>query len=144
VLIDEHIEVPRWSQAYFDYRLPRLHASFDGDGCGWSVCADLDGADRLVAIAVLDGRWLGPDLDTLDLTFIHVTRELRGAGVGGELFDRTVALARERGAKRMYVSASDSRATVDFYTRRGLRLADPPDPGLLTLEPTDIHLALEL
>ena len=140
MLIDDHIDVPRWTQAYYDYRLPRLHTSFDADGCGWSIFE----ADRLVAIAVLDGRWLGPDLDTLDLTFIHVTRELRGAGVGGELFDRTVALARERGAKRMYVSASDSRATVDFYTRRGLRLANPPDPALLALEPSDIHLVLEL
>ena len=97
-----------------------------------------------MAIAVLDGRWMGADLDTVDLTFIHVSRELRGSGVGGELFDRTVARARERGAKRVYVSSSDSRNTVDFYTRRGLRLAEPPDPGLLALEPADIHLVLEL
>ena len=100
--------------------------------------------DRLVAITVLDGRWMSPDLDTLDLTFIHVTRELRGSGVGRELFDRSVALARDRGAKRMYVSASNSRATVDFYLRRGMRLADPPDPRLHAIGPTDIHLVLEL
>ena len=140
VLIEDHIEVPRWSQAYYDARLPRLLASLDHDGAGWSVFE----AERLVAIAVLDGRWMRAHRDTLDLTFIHVTRELRGTGIGGQLFDRSVALARERGAKRMYVSASDSRATVDFYRRRGLGVADPPDPALLALEPTDIHLELEL
>ena len=140
VLLDERIEVPRWGQAYYVARLPRLYTSFDHDGGGWSVFDD----DRLVAIAVLDGRWMGADLDTLDLTFIHVSRELRGSGVGGELFDRTATLARERGAKRLYVSSSDSRATVDFYTRRGLRLADPPDAALSALEPTDVQLVLDL
>ena len=156
VLLDHHEEIPRWSQAYYDARLPRLYASFDHDGCGWSVLErdpsseddpDLDGggdADRLVAISVLDGRWMGAGLDMLDLTFIHVTRELRGSGIGGPLFDRTATLARERGAARMYVSASSSRSTVDFYLRRGMRLAQPPDPALAALEPADIHLELEL
>lgn len=121
-------------------RLPRLYASFDHEGCGWSVFAD----DRLAAISVIDGRWIGADLEMLDLTFIHVTRELRGTGVGGKLFDRSVELARARGAKRMYISASDSRATVDFYLRRGMRLAAPPDPRLHEIGPTDIHLELDL
>ena len=121
-------------------RTPRLHASFDAEGCGWSAFD----ADRLVAITVIDGRWLGVNRDTLDLTFIHVTRDLRGSGVGSDLFDRSIALARDRGAKRLYISSSDSRATVDFYTRRGLRLADPPDRALFDLEPTDIHLELVL
>jgi hypothetical protein len=44
----------------------------------------------------------------------------------------------------MYVSASSSRSTVDFYLRRGMRLAQPPDPALAALEPADIHLELEL
>jgi GNAT superfamily N-acetyltransferase len=93
---------------------------------------------------VLDGRWIGAHRAMLDLTFIHVTRELRGSGLGGELFDRSVALARERGAERMYISASDSRATVDFYLRRGMRLASPPDPRLHEIGPRDIHLELVL
>lgn len=87
---------------------------------------------------------MGADRAMLDLTFIHVTRELRGTGVGGELFDRSVALARERSAKRMYISASDSRATVDFYLRRGMYLASPPDPRLHEIGPHDIHLELGL
>jgi GNAT superfamily N-acetyltransferase len=179
VLLDHHEEIPRWTQPYYDARLPRLYASLDHNGAGWSVFQRIptpegsaaseatthpapettsrpaseasghparDSADTgpLVAIAVLDGRWLGPRRDTLDLTFIHVTRPLRGSGIGRPLFDRTVALARQRGARRLYVSASSSRHTVDFYRRRGMRLASPPDPTLLTLEPTDIHLELLL
>jgi GNAT superfamily N-acetyltransferase len=140
VLFDEHVERSRWTQEYYDARLPRLYASVDHDGCGWSVFWN----DRLAAISVLDGRWIGAGLDMLDLTFIHVTRELRGSGVGGELVDRTAALARARGAKRMYVSASNSRKTVDFYLRRGMQLAAPPDPALHAIGPTDIHLELAL
>jgi len=143
-LIDEHVERTRWTQAYYDVRLPRLYQSIDHDGRGWSVFAAERGAERLVAISVLDGRWMGANLDMLDLTFIHVSRELRGSGVGGELFDHSAALARERGAKRMYVSASNSRKSVDFYTRRGFVLAAPPDPALHEIGPTDIHLELSL
>jgi GNAT superfamily N-acetyltransferase len=145
VVVDEHVERTRWTQAYYDVRLPRLYASVDADGVGWSVLApSASGCDRLVAISVIDGRRMGAGLDMLDLTFIHVTRELRGSGVGGELFDRSVELVRERGAKRMYVSASDSRGTVDFYLRRGMTLAAPPDPRLHEIGPNDIHLELAL
>lgn len=146
VLVDEHVERSRWTQAYYDARLPRLYASVDADGFGWTVLAPSEGgeSDRLVAISVVDGRWMGAGLDMLDLTFIHVTRGLRGTGVGGELFDRSVELVRGRGAKRMYVSASDSRATVEFYLRRGMTLSTAPDPALYEIGPEDIHLELEL
>lgn len=139
-VVDEHIERTRWTQEYYDVRLPRLYASVDADGFGWSVFQD----DRLVAISVVDGRWMGAGLDMLDLTFIHVTRELRGSGIGGQLYQRTVDLVRERGARRMYVSASNSRKSVDFYLRRGMQLAAPPDPALHEIGPTDIHLELAL
>jgi GNAT superfamily N-acetyltransferase len=144
VLVDHPEEVPRWSQAYYDARLPRLYASVDNDGCGWSVFEGDTDASRLIAISVLDGRWIGEGRDMLDLTFIHVTRDRRGTGIGRPLFDRTVALARDRGAKRLYVSASSSRKTVDFYLRRGMHLAAPPDPALYDIGPTDIHLELDL
>jgi len=143
-IVDEHIERTRWTQTYYDARLPRLYASFDHEGCGWTVLTPTDSGDRMVAISVLDGRWIGAGLDMLDLTFIHVTRALRGRGLGGPLLDRSAELARARGAKRLYVSASNSRKTVDFYLRRGLQLAAAPDPALHAIGPTDIHLELLL
>lgn len=140
VLLDEGFTHPGWDQAYYDVRLPRLYISFDNEGSGWSVIED----GRLVAIAVLDGRWIGPDHDTLDLTFFHVSRHLRGHGVGRQLWDRSLDLARSRAANHLYVSASDSKRTVDFYLTRGMHLAPAPDPALFKVGPTDIHLEMPL
>ena len=140
VLLDEGFTHPGWDQAYYDVRLPRLYTSYDHEGSGWSILTD----DRLVGISVLDGRWIGPARDTLDLTFFHVSRELRGQGVGRKLWDLSLNLARSRGAKHLYVSSSDSRNTVDFYLARGLTLAAPPDPALFEVAPTDIHLVMPL
>ena len=140
VLLDEGFTHPGWDQDYYDVRLPRLYTSFDNDGAGWSVLQD----DRLVAISVLDGRWIGADRDTLDLTFFHVSRHLRGEGVGRRLWDLSLDLARSRGATNLYVSASDSRRTVDFYLARGMHIAPAPDPALFEVSPTDIPLEMPL
>ena len=48
------------------------------------------------------------------------------------------------GAQGLYVSATPSRHTVDFYTGLGCELLAVPDPELLRLEPEDIHLCLRL
>jgi N-acetylglutamate synthase-like GNAT family acetyltransferase len=58
--------------------------------------------------------------------------------------ERAAARARELGAQRLYVSATESENTVDFYLRRGCRLAEEVDPALFALEPNDIHLELDL
>jgi GNAT superfamily N-acetyltransferase len=140
LLVDGATDHPGWDQRYYDVRLPRLYVSFDNEGSGWSV--EQDG--RLVAISVLDGRWIGAGHDMLDLTFFHVSRHLRGHGVGRQLWDRSLDLARSRAAKHLYVSASDSKRTVDFYLTRGMHLALAPDPALFKVGPTDIHLTLDL
>lgn len=78
------------------------------------------------------------------LAFLHVTRPERGNGVGTALWEEAARIARERGATSMYVSATPSAPTVEFYLRRGCRLADPPHAHLLTEEPEDIHFVCTL
>jgi hypothetical protein len=43
------------------------------------------------------------------------------------------------GAAGLYVSATPSENTVDFYRRRGCRITPDADPELLAPEPEDIH-----
>jgi hypothetical protein len=40
----------------------------------------------------------------------------------------------------MYISATPSENTVNFYMRLGCEIASEPDPELLAREPEDIHL----
>ena len=78
---------------------------------------------------------------TLQLSFLHVSAETRGKGVGKELFERARAEAKARGATEMYVSATPTESTVRFYLARGCEVLKEPDARLFALEPEDIHLA---
>jgi predicted N-acetyltransferase YhbS len=80
----------------------------------------------------------------LQLVFLHVSRDYRDQGLGRQLFMRAAAVARNQGARRMYVSATPSEHTIHFYLGLGCELSPAPDPALLALEPEDIHLEFAL
>jgi GNAT superfamily N-acetyltransferase len=97
--------------------------------------------DRLVGIAVMRLRLTK---DTDELAGLYVDRAWRRRGVATMLVDEVERLARERGAKRLYVSSSEADAAVGFYLNRGFGPTDSPHPELLALEPRDIHMVLDL
>jgi ribosomal protein S18 acetylase RimI-like enzyme len=100
--------------------------------------------DRLIGIAVLDGRRIGINLDTLDMYFLHTSNGYRRRGVGEELVRLVRDRATELGARRLYVSSTPSANSVNFYQRRGFGLASEVDPELFALEPDDIHMEMPL
>jgi len=55
---------------------------------------------------------------------------------------KTMAKARQLGARKLYISATPSKNRVDFYMHLGCRLTSQIDPKLYELEPEDIHLEL--
>lgn len=96
--------------------------------------------DRLVGASVLESRFIGRARDQLQLKFLHVSRDARGTGLGRRLFELAVDEARERGARRLYISATPSENTIQFYRHLGCRVTREVDPDLFALEPRDIHL----
>jgi hypothetical protein len=60
------------------------------------------------------------------------------------LFALAAAEARRRGARQLYISATPSEHTVQFYQRQGCTLTLTPDPELYALEPDDIHFVFDL
>ncbi len=98
-------------------------------------------ADALVGFAIYR-----PDLaeGTANLAALYVSLEWRHAGVGSRLTEEVARLARADGARRLYVSATPSVPTVDFYSSRGFRPTDEPDAALFALEPDDIHMIRDL
>ena len=74
------------------------------------------------------------------LATLHVSRAHRRHGAASALWDAGAALAREAGARSIYVSATPTGSAVGFYLSKGCQLADPVHPELLALEPQDIHL----
>jgi len=129
-------DIRGWPTGEPEKAMPLLEASFDRGGAFLGV---FDGS-RLVGAAVIDPRRLGPADDLVQLSFLHVGRDHRRLGVGTDLFEAAQDVATELGAAGLYVSATPSENTVDFYRRRGCQVTLHPDPELLALEPEDVHL----
>lgn len=139
-LIDVEIRAPRWGepgehtvQHHVDSWEPLIAA-------GASLLGAFDG-DRLVGFAIYN-PYLSEGV--AQFAAIYVSRPYRGKGIGRELSDEVVQRARADGALRLYVSATPSRTTVDFYMGQGFEPVASPDEKLFALEPDDIHMERRL
>ena len=132
VLKPEHHDVTAWPQKYTSILLD----CFDRGGWFYGVFVN----SELVGAVVLESKWIGEAKDQLQLKFLHVSRSYRNSGLGTRLFELARGIARQRSARRLYVSATPSENTINFYLRRGCLIAREPDPELFELEPEDIHL----
>jgi ribosomal protein S18 acetylase RimI-like enzyme len=97
--------------------------------------------DLLIGVGILQPD-IRPSMD--QLAFLHVSREYRRQGIASEIARDLCHLARERGAKSVYVSATPSESAVSFYRNHGFEPVTDPIPELYALEPEDIHMILEL
>jgi predicted N-acetyltransferase YhbS len=140
VLKAERHDVKGWPPGEREQYGPMLLDCFDRGG---AVYGAFDGA-TLIGAAALESRFMGSEEDRVQLKFLHVSRRHRRMGLGCALFDKAVARASELGARRLYISATPSENTVDFYLRRGCRVTDDVDAALFELEPRDIHMEFEL
>ena len=116
-----------------------FYASVVADGAALFGAFDDDG--ELMGLATVNPTF-EPGLAWL--ATLHVSRAHRRRGAASALWDAGVALAREAGARSLYVSATRTGSAVGFYLSRGCRLADPVHPELFAHEPVDIHLVCPL
>lgn len=140
VLRSERHEAPGWPPGMPEHETPILESCFDRGG--W-FCGFFDDGE-MVGVVVLESRFMGKQGDELQLRFLHVSNRYRDQGLGRQLFEAAAAEARRRGAMRLYISATPSEHTIDFYLGLGCAVAAEPEPELFELEPEDIHLQYEL
>ena len=140
VLKPERWDMTGWPVGEAAIYTPLLIDCFDRGGWFYGLLED----DRLIGVVVLESKFIGSRLDLLQLKFMHVSHSYRKQGLGRKLFDLATVKARQQGARGLYISATPSENTVNFYLRRGCFPTPNPDPELLTLEPEDIHLECTL
>ncbi|HET9587709.1 MAG TPA: GNAT family N-acetyltransferase [Anaerolineales bacterium] len=136
VLKPDYFDIQGWPPGGPEQYTPILLDCYDRGGTFWGAFEN----DALVGVAILESKFIGAQQDTLQLKFLHVSREYRRQRLGMTLFNMAVKRARTLGAKRLYISATPSENTVNYYLRLGCVLASEIDPGLFALEPEDIHL----
>jgi predicted N-acetyltransferase YhbS len=132
----QHYDVSGWPPGEAEKYTPILLDCFDRGG--WFYGA-FDHA-KLIGTVVLESKRIGKHKDQLQLKFLHVSSSYRNRGLGTHLFELARATAFERGARRLYISATPSMNTVNFYLRLGCAVTAEPDPELFELEPEDTYL----
>jgi len=136
VLVPEFFDMQGWPPGEAEHYTPILLDCFDRGGMFWGAFDD----GKLVGTAILENKFISSNHDTLQLKFLHISRGQRKQGLGTKLFHLAVEHARSLGAKKLYISATPSENTINYYMGLGCVLATEIDPELFALEPEDIHL----
>lgn len=140
VLEPEHYDMQGWPPGEAEQYTPILLDCYDRGGFFWGAFEN----NVLIGVSVLESKFIGSEQDMLQLKFLHISHACRGQGIGTKLFNVAAEKARALGAQKLYISATPSEHTVDYYMRLGSVLSAEPDPGLFALEPEDIHLEYAL
>lgn len=80
----------------------------------------------------------------MDLSNIHVSRDMRGKGIGKELFSLSKKWAKNYGAEKLYISAHSSVESQAFYKAMGCIEATEYNYVLAEKEPCDCQLECKL
>ena len=140
ILVPAYFDIPGWHPNTIQTDRNKLQDCFDRGGI---FLAEFR-ADLLVGVSVLDTKPIKTAPEQLQLLYLYVTRQARAQGVGTRLLELTAAEARALKAKALYISATPTENTVNFYLRSGSSLNPNPDPDLFAAEPEDIHLVYRL
>ena len=97
VRVPNYFEVPGWRPDASAKETPVLFDRFDRGGTFVGVFD----AKALIGMSVLESARVGRDRDQMQLAYLYVSRTYRGRGVGMQLFEAAVSLAREAGAKAL-------------------------------------------
>ncbi|MCA0987230.1 GNAT family N-acetyltransferase [Guptibacillus algicola] len=94
----------------------------------------------VVGFAVIEPGEFGQHSCYRELSYIHVSNEHRGKGIGKELFKVVTSVAIQLGADKLYIGAHPSIETQGFYSRMGCVLAEEINEEIYMREPRDIQL----
>lgn len=133
-------DVQGWNQEELESLIVRLYDLYDRGGTIYGAFIDF----KIVGMVALDSKFIGKNNDRLKLDILYIDKRHRKKGIGKKLVDLTKSKAVELGATKLYISATPTQNTVDFYIGIGSELASEVNKELFELEPEDIHLELKL
>ncbi|MCI8464764.1 MAG: GNAT family N-acetyltransferase [Lachnospiraceae bacterium] len=99
---------------------------------------------ELKGFVSVEGGLTGSCLQYMDLSSIHISQDVRGQGIGRQLFSMAKNFAKKRNAKKLYISAHSAVETQAFYRAMGCKEAEEYDQAHVEKEPYDCQLECEL
>jgi GNAT superfamily N-acetyltransferase len=100
--------------------------------------------DVLKGISCVDKQLAGKNKNMVNLSLLWVSKEFRRNGIAKKLLELCKIEGEKRNVDKLYISATPSKNTVDFYLTMGCRKTEEIDPEMYKNEPEDIHLELKL
>lgn len=97
-------------------------------------------AGKLKGFVSVEAEFFGKKKEYLDLTSIHVSEEMHGAGIGRKLFEEAGRWARQKGAEKLYISAHSAVESQAFYKNMGCVPAEECNAAHVEKEPFDCQL----
>lgn len=96
----------------------------------------------LVAVVSVERKKRGSGSNYCKMDILYVSKNYRGLNIGKHLLEESKKVARFFGAEKLYISATPTKHTIDFYLKQGAVITQEPDEELLKKEPDDIHLEM--
>lgn len=125
-----------WDYAKKSFVIQSLRSCIYAGGIVIGVFREL----QLIAFANVERTRFGTNNDYVELSYIHVSHELRGGGIGKQLFAVCCVKAKQLGARKLYIAAHPSIETHHFYERLGCMLAIEINTHILSKEPLDLQM----
>lgn len=95
---------------------------------------------KLKRFMSLEPDLFGKNKEYMDLSSIHVSEDMRGKGIGKELFKQAKEWAKEHGAQKLYISAHSAVESQAFYHAMGCVEAQEYNKEHVEKEPCDCQL----
>ncbi len=132
--------VDDWSEEDYQFLISCLkHTAAAG---GFVYAAFCGGS--LKGFVSVEPEVFGGEQGYLDLSCIHVSEDMRGRGIGKVLFLAAKEWAREKGAKKLYISAHSAVESQSFYRAMGCEEAEVYCQEHVEREPFDCQLECRL
>lgn len=140
ILEKEYYDMKGFPPGELDEIIKRQYKIYDNGGLIYGAFYD----DKLIGVASLENKFRGKNEDYMKMDILFISKDYRGQGIAKKLVEATKTEAISKGARKIYVSATPSENTVNFYLKVGCKLTTELDEELYDLEPEDIHLELVL
>lgn len=132
--------VDQWNREDYEFLIKCLKNTLETGGVVFGAFSQ----GVLKGFASVEGKPVGSKGQYRDLTSLHVSEELRGAGIGRRLFEMAALWAKAQGGKKLYISSHSAVETQRFYQAMGCVDAKELLEEHVAREPLDRQLELEL
>lgn len=135
-VVKEDPFVDDWTESDYEFLVSCLKKTVSTGGFVYGAFED----EILKGFVSVEPALFGGEQKYLDLSSIHVSEDMRGKGIGKELFSAAKKWARQNGAGKLYISAHSAVETQAFYRRMGCVEAQAYHQEHVRREPYDCQL----